>query len=224
MSGGAKIIRGANFAHPWSERDEYYSPGTVRMLLAVSGLVVVLLVALPFYLDHLRETELDRRSDLVAEATMMSRQADTMAPVLRRNAVLDSVRTQLQARVALLNRVRQVDYPLDRLLVHIGELIPDGMVLTGLEVRPPGRTQGGRPGLTGGAADLPPEVRDAYIMTLRGTALLAETLTRLTEAMTVSPLFHDPRSTPNVLPEGGLSFSIMARLPGSGRRLEGEGP
>lgn len=224
MSNGIKIMRGANFAHPWSERDQYYSPATVRMLLAVSAVVVVLLVALPFYLDHLREVELDRRSELVAEATAMSRQAEALAPVLRRQAVLDSVRADLQTRVALLGQVRRVDYPFDRLLVHIGELVPDGLVLDVLEVRPPGRSQGGRPGLSGGTAELPPGLQAAYILTLRGSTQRAEVLTRFIEAMTRSPLFHGPQSTPNVLPEGGLSFTITTRLPGSGQKLEGEGP
>ncbi|MFO7769064.1 MAG: hypothetical protein R6W82_08960 [bacterium] len=223
MSRGAKIIRGANFAHPWSERDQYYSPATVRILLGVSVIVVLLLVALPFYLDHMREVELDRRSDLVAESTVMSRQAEALAPVLRMRAVLDSVRTELQARVNMLEAVRKVDYPFDRLLVHIGELIPDGLVLTGLEVRPPARSQAGRPGLTGGDTALPSELQDAYVLTLRGTAQRAEILTRFTEVMTRSPLFFEPRSQPNVHPEGGLSFTISARLPGSGGRLEGEG-
>ena len=225
MSGpkGAKIIRGANFAHPWSERDQFYSPATVRILLVVSGVVVLLLVALPFYLDYLREGELDRRSDLVAEATVMSRQADALDPVLRRYAVLDSVRIELQARVSLLRTVRDVDYPLDRLLVHIGELAPEGLVLDYLEVRPPSRSQAGRPGLTGPNTELPDGIRSSYLLTLRGTAQRAEVLTRFTEAMTRSPLFYDPQSTPNVLPEGGLSFTINARLPGSGERLEGEG-
>jgi len=130
----------------------------------------------------------------------------------------------LQGRVTLLEQVRRVDYPFDRLLVHIAELVPDGLVLDVLEVRPPGRSQGGRPGLTGGTSELSPGLQAAYTLTLRGTAQRAEVLTRFTEAMTRSPLFHEPQSTPNVLPEGGLSFSITTRLPGSGQKLEGEGP
>lgn len=210
----AQIVRGANFAYPYSERDEFYSPGTVKLLIAVSGVVVVLLVLLPFYLQHLKgktQAETQEMVTLVAAARSLARRAE---PVINQINFLDSLKVNLEERVALYDRVRSIEYRFDRLLLHLAESVPDGVVLNSIDVRPPAGGQGGRSIRGVAVEDVPEELQNTLVLTLTGSARNAGSLRTLREAMEESPLFDALDQTEMVL-DRAISFTITARLPGS---------
>lgn len=218
----ARMIRAANFAYPYSERDQFYSPRTVKLLVGVSFAIVLALVLLPFYLQRLEQAEYLKRGEITNLTDAMRLQVEAASPLLERKAMLDSIKADLEARVAMRRNIEAVDYAVDRLLLHLAELVPEGIVLTYLEIRPSSRSEAGRPGLSGTAADLPEELKTASVLVLEGTARTAETLSRFHSSMENSPLFFRPEQTFNIL-GSGLSFSIETRLWGSGATFEGEG-
>jgi hypothetical protein len=220
--GGAKIVRGANFAYPYSQRDEFYSPKTVKLLLAVSGMVVLLLMILPFYLKHLEaqtRAETNEMSLLVAAARSL---AESTQPVTNQMNFLDSLKVVMEERVALYDRVKSVEYRFDRLLLHLAESVPDGVVLNSIDVRPPAGGVGGRSIRGAVVEEIPEELRNLLVLTLTGSARNAGSLRNLREAMEDSPLFDALAQTETVLDQG-ISFTITARLPGSGATLAEEG-
>jgi Tfp pilus assembly protein PilN len=196
----AQVIRGANFAHPYSERHEFYSPRTVKILVGISGLIVLLLNA---------NTELLNTTRLRAEQAR---------PVIAQMTYLDSIKQALNARTELYTHVASVEYRMDRLVLHISDIVPDGAVLTAIDVRPPQQRQGGRVIRAGETQDVPEELQDTLILTLNGAALNSEVLRELREAMVESPVFDLVQQSVSVLEEG-LSFVLTARLPGSGAGL-----
>jgi Tfp pilus assembly protein PilN len=222
MGGGAQIVRGANFAYPYSQRDEFYSPRTVKLLIAVSGAVVVLLMILPFYLQHLKaqtQAETQEMSTLVVAARRLAERAQ---PVTDQMNFLDSLKVDLEDQVALYDRVRSVEYRFDRLLLHLADSVPDGVVLNSIDVRPPAGGQGGRSIRGAAVEDVPEELQNTLVLTLTGSARNAGSLRTLREAMQQSPLFDALNQTETVL-DRGISFTITARLPGSGATLAEEG-
>ena len=219
---GARVIRGANFAYPYSEREGYFYPRTVKQIIAISFIIVMALVALPFYLRRLEAMEYVERGEITNQTSQMRLLVDAAAPMLERKAMLDSIKAGLDARVTMQSNIEAIDYAADRLLLHLAELVPDGIILTYLEMRPSTRTEAGRPGLSGPEAELPEELQSAYILSIVGTARNAETLSRFHSSMDNSPLFFRPTQSFNI--EGsGLSFRINCRLWGSGATLEGGG-
>ncbi len=218
----AKVIRTANFAFPYSERDQFYSPRTVQMMVAVSSLMVLALVLLPFHLKRLEQGEYLNRAETTSITDAMRLQVDQAAPLLARKATLDSIKTDLETRINMHRNIENIDYAVDRLLLHLAELVPDGIILTYVEMRPPTRSESGRPGLTRTAAGLPEELQSAFTLSMEGTARNAETLSRFQRSMENSPLFYKPEQSFNIL-GSGLSFRISTRLWGSGAALEGGG-
>lgn len=218
----ARVVRTANFAYPYSERDQFYPPRTVKLLVAISFLAVLVLVLLPFYLQRLEQMEYLKRGEVTNLTGAMRLQVDQAVPLLARKTMLDSIKNDLEARVTMQRRIEAVDYSVDRLLLHLAELVPDGIILTNLEMRPSARGGAGRPGLSGVEADLPEELQSAFILTLEGTARNAETLSRFHRSMGNSPLFYRPEQSFNIL-GSGLSFRITTRLWGSGATMMEEG-
>ncbi len=218
----AEVIRGVNFAHPYSERHEFYSPRTVKILLGISGLIVLLLVLLPFYLQYLEEQALRERNvnTEILNATRM--QAELARPVISHMARLDSIKQTLSGRIELYTLVDLVEYRMDRLVLHISDLVPDGAVLSAIDVHPPQRRQGGRVIRANEAQNVPEELQDTLILTLNGSALNSEVLSELRDAMVESPMFDLVQQDVSVL-EQGLSFTLTARLTGSGASLEEKG-
>lgn len=218
----AKVVRTANFAFPFSERDQFYSPGTVQMMVAVSSLIILALVILPFYLKRLERIEYLKMAEATSISDNMRLQVDRAAPLLEQHAMLDSIKIDLETRINLHSNIETIDYPVDRLLLHLSELVPDGIVLTYLVMRPQTRSQSGRPGFSSSEDNIPEELESAFILTLEGTALNAETLSRFQRTLENSPLFYKPEQTFNTL-GSGFSFSITTRLWGSTTILEGGG-
>jgi len=218
----AKVVRTANFAFPYSERDQFYSPRTVQMMVVVSSLIVLALVLLPFYLKRLEQSEYMKRAETTGHTDAMRLQVDQAAPLLARKATLDSIKTDLNSRINMQRNIENIDYAVDRLLLHIAELVPDGIILTFVEMRPPTSSESRRPGLTRGEAALPEELQSAFTLSLEGTARNAETLSRFQRIMENSPLFYQPDQSFNTQ-GSGFSFRISTRLWGSGATLEGGG-
>ncbi len=216
----AKEIRTANFAFPYSERDQFYSPSTIQMMVAVSSLIVLSLVLLPFYLNRLEQIEYLKMEDATSLSDDMRLQVDQAAPLLEQNALLDSIKIDLETRINLHSNIENIDYPVDRLLLHLSELVPYGIVLTYVVIRPQTRSISGRPGLTSSEDSIPEELESAYILTLEGTALNAVTLSRFQSTLENSPLFYNPDQSFNTM-GSGFSFSISTRLWGSSNILEG---
>jgi Tfp pilus assembly protein PilN len=214
----AQVIRGANFAHPYSERHEFYSPRTVKILVGISGLIVLLLVLLPFYLQHLRQETLGEQNANTELLNTTRLRAEQARPVIAQMTYLDSIKQALNARTELYTHVASVEYRMDRLVLHISDIVPDGAVLTAIDVRPPQQRQGGRVIRAGETQDVPEELQDTLILTLNGAALNSEVLRELREAMVESPVFDLVQQSVSVLEEG-LSFVLTARLPGSGAGL-----
>jgi len=214
----AQMIRAANFAHPYSERHEFYSPRTVKMLVGISGLVVFLLVLLPFYLQYLERAALRDQIDAIELTRASQLRAEQAEPVIAQKDTLDSLRQTLNARVDLYTLVESVEYRMDRLVLHVSDLVPDGVVLTSLDVRPPQQRQGGRVIRADETRDVPEELQSTLIIALNGTALNSEVLRELREALEESPVFALVEQSVSVLEEG-LSFTLNARLPGSGASL-----
>jgi Tfp pilus assembly protein PilN len=218
----ARIIRSANFAYPWSERREFYTPVQVRLLVAVSALVVMLLLALPFYLQYRTRTEQSQTIQLAAIVSSLRQRAESAEPVLARKALLDSLKGELEARVELLREVEQTDYPLGRLLLHLSEIIPDGVVFTSIDISPPEaeRRTGRRPPPGTQASGAAEAVQRLFVLKLEGAARNSEALTALRRGLENSPLLQGVEQSENLL-DTGFSFRITARLPGSGAQLGG---
>lgn len=219
----ARVIRGANFAYPYSERHEFYSPRIVRILVGISGMVVILLVLLPFYLQYLRQQTLQRATENTALLAATRYRAEQARPVIRQMAYLDSIKQLLDARLELYSRVEAVEYRMDRLLLHITDIMPDGAVLSSIDIRPPQQRRGGRAIRATETEDVPEELQNALVVTLNGSARNSEVLSSLREAMNGSPLFDAVKQDVTVL-EQGISFTLTARLPGSGASLEEGAP
>lgn len=218
----AQIIRGANFAYPYSERGDYYTPKTVRLLIAISFCIVVMLVMLPFLLRYLESSVYARRGGVTAEANTMRLQFEEAAPVLNQKAFLDSVKADIDARVNLRSTIEAADYRADRLLLHISELVPDGIVLTSINMQPPDRRTTGRLGTVSQTEELPEELKDTFLLNLEGTARNSNALTGFMRALDQSPIFYRP--TQRITPlENSLVFRVSCRLPGSGVSVEGGG-
>ena len=218
----AKVVRTANFAFPYSERDQFYSPKTIQMMVAVSSLIVLALVLLPFYLERLEQSEYLKRTETTSITDIFRLQVDQAAPLLRRKATLDSIKTDLESRINMHSNIENIDYAVDRLLLHLSELVPEGIMLTYVEMRPQTSSESGRPGLTRAEDDFPEELQSAFILALEGTARNAVTLSRFQRTLENSPLFYKPEQSFNTL-GSGFSFRISTRLWGSGAKLEGGG-
>ncbi len=218
----AKVVRTANFAFPYSERDQFYSPKIVQMIVAVSSLIVLALVLLPFYLKRLEQSEYLKRTETTTITDVMRLQVDQAAPLLGWKATLDSIKTDLETRINMQRNIQNIDYAVDRLFLHLSELVPDGIMLTFVEMRPQARSQSGRPGVTKAEDNLPEELQSAFTLSLEGTARNAETLSRFQRIIENSPLFYKPEQSFNTL-GSGFSFTISTRLWGSGASLEGGG-
>ena len=214
------MIRKANFAFPYSERDQFYSPRTIQLMVAVSSLIVLVLVLLPFYLKRLEQGEYLKRTEITSIIDIMRLQVDQAAPHLGRKATLDSIKTDLETRINMHGNIENIDYAVDRLLLHLSELVPDGIMLTFVEMRPQASSQSGRPGLTRAEDSLPEELQSAFTLTLQGTARNAVTLSRFQLTLENSPLFYKPEQSFNTL-GSGFSFTISTRLWGSGATFEG---
>jgi len=219
----ARIMRGANFAYPYSERGDYYSPRTVRLLIGVSALVVLALVGLPFYLDFLEEQIIEQRTLTSLEAAAREQQFSEVAPILQRQAFLDSLRDVLATRVDLRRQIGTLDFRMDRLLLHISELIPDGVVLTSIDIVRPERQRSGRPGQAAQNEELPEELQNASVLTLAGTARNSASFEEFTAALRHSPLLYEPSGPPVTVLENSLRFTISSRLPGTGAKIGEEG-
>lgn len=218
----SQFVRRANFAYPWSERHEFHSPLTVRIVVGVCGLIVLILILLPFGLQYLRKQALDDRSLLNLSLANMRTVATDAEPALRQKALVDSIKKTLEERLLLYEQVEQTEYRMDALIVHLAEQIPDGVVLRSLDIRPPLRSATGR--ALRGTVDtgIPPELQNAMALLISGSARNSTVLDRFREALVASPLFDAVSQTEQVLEEG-LTFTITARLPGSDRRLGEEG-
>lgn len=219
----ARILRSANFAYPWSERHEFYSPAWVRGLVAISAFIVLALLVLPFYLQQLTRGEQREMITLASLVGSLRERAADADPVLARKALLDSIKGELVERVALVREAGLTDYPVDRLLLHLSEIVPDGILLTTVDISPPAaeRRTGRRP--TGVQTPALPEgLQQAYVLTLNGTARNADIMIALREALQQSPLLQNVEQSENVV-DTGFSFRITCRLPGSGTRLGGTG-
>ncbi|MFC1627504.1 hypothetical protein ACFL3H_00140 [Gemmatimonadota bacterium] len=222
MSKPAKVIRGANFAYPWSERADFYSPKMVRLMIGVSALLVLALVALPFVLQNLERGVLFEQGEVNANANALRIQAEAAAPIMETKALLDSIRADLEIRVGLRQQILNADYPADRLLLHLSEIVPDGIILTNLAVQPPDTRAVGRAGSAAQGVEIPEEIVPTYTLTINGTVQNADIFNAFYAAVQQSPLFYRPEQTVRVL-ERTLSFTITCRLPGSGAEITGEG-
>ncbi len=220
MKKQARILRGVNFAFPYSERDQFYTPRQVRILIGVSALVVLLLVALPFFLQRLEMNKVTQRGDVFVKTEIIRRQVDEAAPVLARMATLDSIRNALNTRMSLRQRIEASDYRVDRLLVHLAEIVPEGIVLTRVTLEPPS-VQRGRPGRTGVDPELPEELAKASVLTIMGIARNSSTFSSFTRSLENSPIFHTPQQKYDYI-GSGINFTVTTRLPGSGVPLSGE--
>ena len=218
----ARIVRSANFAYPWSERNQFFSPGKVRLLVAVSALVVLSLIALPFYLQYLTRAEQSQTIQLAAIVSSLRQRAEATEPVLARKALLDSLKRDLEARVSLLQAVGRTDYPIGRMLLHLSEIIPDGVVFTSIDISPPEaeRRTARRPAPGTQTPGVAEAVQRLFTLRLEGAARNSEALTALRRALENSPLLQGVEQSENLL-DTGFSFRITARLPGSGAQLGG---
>jgi len=216
----AKEIRTANFAFPYSERDQFYSPRTIQMMVAISSLIVLALVLLPFLLERLEQAEYLKRTEITTNTDTMRLQVDQSAPLLARKATLDSIKADLENRINMQANIGNTDYAVDRLLLHLSELVPEGIILNQVEIRPQTRSAAGRPGMTTTENDLPEELQTAFSLILHGSAINAVTLSRFQNTLENSPLFYRPDQSFNTL-GSGFSFTITTRLWGSGATLEG---
>jgi len=218
----ARIVRGANFAYPYSERSNFYSPRTVRLLIGVSAIAVLALVALPFYLEYLEQRIIEQRTAISLEASASEIRLQEVMPILRRKDFLDSLQLVLDTRVGLRRQIGTTDFAMDRLLLHISEIIPDGVVLTTINIAPPERQRAGRPGQTRQGDELPEELQNASVLTLSGTARNATILEEFERELNRSPLLYEPNRQVTVL-ENSLRFDFTSRVPGTGIELGGEG-
>jgi Tfp pilus assembly protein PilN len=219
----ARVMRGANFAFPWSERHEFYSVTRIRVVVAVSAFIVLSLLVLPFYLQQMTRNEQREMIDLVSLVGSLRTSAEAAEPVLARRALLDSVKTELEDRVRLVREAAQTDYPVDRLLLHISEIIPEGILLTAVDISPPAaQRRTGRQPAGVQTPELPEGLQQAFVLTLSGTARNADIMISLREALMHSPLLLNVAQSENVV-DTGFSFRITCRLPGSGLRLGGTG-
>ncbi|MFC1595309.1 hypothetical protein ACFL3X_00135 [Gemmatimonadota bacterium] len=222
MSKAAKVIRGANFAYPWSERADFYFPGMVRVMIGASALLVLALVALPFVLKNLEQKILFERGSVNETANTLRIQVEAAAPILETKALLDSIKADLDIRIYLRQQIDGANYPVDRLLLHLSELVPDGILLTNIAVQPPATRTAGRPGTVTPGGEIPEELLSSYTLTINGTVQNAETFTAFFEAVEQSPLFWGPGYT--IVPlETTLSFTLTCRIPGTGVEITGEG-
>lgn len=217
-----KMIRTANFSFPYSEKDQFYSPRTIQLMVAASSLIVLVLVLLPFYLKRLEHSEYLKRTETTSITDVMRLQVDQAAPLLGWKVTLDSIKTDLETRINMRRNIQNIDYAVDRLFLHLSELVPDGIMLTFVEMRPQARSQFGRPGVSRAEDDFPEELQSAFTLSLEGTARNAETLSRFQRIMENSPLFYKPEQSFNTL-GSGFSFTVSTRLWGSGASLEGGG-
>ena len=225
MTTRARPLRGANFAYPWSDRHNYFWPVTVRVLVGLSAVTVLLLVLLPFYLKALGQKEQQRLTVLTQTTIGMRPQLEQATPAIALSAGIDSIRTDLRARISLYDQVARTDYPVERLLLHLAEILPDGMVLSLIDMRP-AATSGpiGRPSLSGQTETVPAEIAALHQLRLEGVARNAERLTALMQVLEHSPLIYRPEQSINIVPGStDLTFVIRARLPGTGERLSGDG-
>ncbi len=222
MSKPVKVIRGANFAYPWSERADFYSPKMVRLMIGVSALLVLALVALPFVLKNLERGILFERGMVNANANVLRIQVEAAAPMLQTKTLLDSIMADLVTRVDLRQQIVKADYPADLLLLHLSEIVPGGIILTNLTVQPPATRAVGRPGTVTQGEEIPEEILNSYTLTINGTAQSADTFNTFYEAVEQSPLFWRPVQTFRPV-ETNISFTITCRLPGSGVEITGEG-
>lgn len=220
MNRQVRIVRGVNFAFPHSERDQFYTPRQVRLLIGVSALVVIILVALPFFLQKLETNEVRKRNIVAGETEILRREVDAAAPVLARKATLDSIYNALNARMAFRQRIEASDYRVDRLLVHLAEITPEGIVLTTVTLEPPS-AQRGRPGRTGVDPELPEELVKASMLTIKGTARNSTTFSNFTRTLENSPLFYAPQQSYDYM-GSTINFTVTTRLPGSGVALTKE--
>jgi Tfp pilus assembly protein PilN len=217
MKRQVSIMRGVNFAFPHSERDQFYTPRQVRILIGASALVVLILVALPFFLQRLETNEVRKRSIVARDTEILRQEVDAAAPVLARKATLDSIYDALNSRMALRQRIEASDYRVDRLLVHLAELTPEGIVLTRVTFEPPS-AQRGRPGRTGVDPELPEELAKASVLTIAGIARNSTTFSNFTRTLENSPLFHAPQQSYDYM-GSSINFTVTTRLPGSGVAL-----
>ena len=223
MSKPVKVIRGANFAYPWSERADFYSPKMVRLMIGISAILVLSLVALPFVLKNLENGILLQQGLVNANANALRIQLDAAGPMLQTKALLDSIKADLDTRIGLRQQIVNADYPADLLLLHLSEIVPDDVILTNLSVLPPAtRSVAGRTGNAAQGEETPEEILNSYTLTISGTAQNADIFNRLFYAVEQSPLFYRPGQVVRPL-ETTLSFTITCQLPGSGAEITGEG-
>jgi Tfp pilus assembly protein PilN len=218
----AQFIRSANFAYPWSQRHEYYAPRTVRIILGICGLFILVLLLLPFYFQSLERQAFQNRSSTNALLLGYRIQAMNSEPARLQKGLIDSIKQLLQMRLDLYEQVDQTEYRMDALIVHLAELMPDGVVLQSLQIQPPLRSRTGRAVRGAQEPDVPPELQNTLALTLNGSARNSTLLDRFRDALMDSPLFDAITQNEQVLEEG-LTFTIRARLPGSDRRLGEEG-
>lgn len=221
MNRAARVIRGANYAYPFSERADYFSPRMVRLMIGVSALLVLALVALPFVLKNLEREVLGERGIVNENANTLRLQAEAAAPILETKTLLDSIKADLDIRIGLRQQITTADYPTDLLLLHLSELVPDGIVLTNITVQPPDTRTAGRPGTVAQGEETPEEIQISYTLTIIGTAQNANTFTAFFDAVDQSPLFWGPRQTFRPV-ETTISFTITCRIPGTGIEITGE--
>lgn len=221
MKRAARVIRGANFAYPFSERADYFSPRMVRLMIGVSALLVLALVALPFVLENLEREVLNERGIVNETANTLRLQAEAAAPILETKALLDSIRADLETRIGLRQQIADADYPTDLLLLHLSERVPDGIVLTNITLLPTAARTAGRPGAVTQDEELPEEVQNSYTLTIIGSAQDASTFTTFFDAVVQSPLFWEPRQTFRPV-ETTILFTITCRIPGTGIEITGE--
>ncbi len=222
MKNASRVIRGANFAYPWSERADYFSPRKVQLLIGISAIMVLALVALPFLLRDLERNVLRERGLANVYANTQRLAAAEAAPILARKAVLDSLMANLGIRINLRNQIDDADYPVDRLLLHISELVPDDLHLTNITIQPPSARQDTRLAALTQNEEIPEEIQIAYTITIEGSAGNSDILTGFYNAIDQSPLFWG--RTDSIQPrERTLDFTINCYLPGTGFEITGEG-
>jgi len=222
MKNTSRVIRGANFAYPWSERADYFSPRKVKLLIGISATVVLALVALPFLLRDLEVNVLRERGLANVYANTQRLAAAEAAPILARKALLDSLRANLDIRINLRNQITEADYPVDRLLLHISELVPDDLHLTTITIQPPSGRPGSRPAALTQTEEIPEEIQIALTITIGGSAGNSDILTTFYNAIDQSPLFYGRTGTLQVR-ETTLDFTMSCFLPGTGVEITGEG-
>ncbi len=222
MKNASRVIRGANFTYPWSERSDYFSPRQVQLMIGVSGLLVLALVALPFLLANLESRVLQERALDNVSANQIRIEAEESAPVLARQAVLDTLLIHLNSRISLRQQINLADYAVDRLMLHISELVPDGIHLMNITIQPPSARAGNRPASVTQTEELPEHIQIAHTITISGSARNAAVLTMFDNAIDQSPLFYG-RTVTYQPRETTFEFIMTCRLPGTGVEITEEG-